>query len=35
MIEFLNNGTGGLNLENQIKIFDRRTLTQSLAKCLG
>jgi hypothetical protein len=35
MIEFLNNGTSGLNLENQIKIFDRRTLTQSLAQCLG
>jgi glycosyltransferase involved in cell wall biosynthesis len=34
MIEFLNNGTGSLDLEDQIKSFDRRTLTGRLAQCL-
>jgi hypothetical protein len=34
MIESLSDGAGGPDLEDQIKRFDRRTLTESLAWCL-
>lgn len=35
MIEFLKNDPGAFDLEDQIKMFNRRVLTEKLTRCLG